>query len=226
MPEWWTYGLADAQIFSPRAYDRLVERCMQQAWPAQALVVAMGVTVLVLLWRRPWAGARALAAVTALACASVAAWWLVQCYSELHWAAGWMAAGFALQALLLAAATAWPGALDPAGSAGARGCAMALFGFALIGFPWLSMPAGTGPWRAEFIGLMPAPTISACLALVPLAAPRWRLLLLPFPFAGMALEAVTSASIGREQWLLLPVNAVALIAMLGVLRVRGAARMR
>jgi hypothetical protein len=52
MPIGWSYGLADAQIFSARAYDRLVERCMREAWPAQPLTTALGVMALVLLWRR------------------------------------------------------------------------------------------------------------------------------------------------------------------------------
>lgn len=214
MPDWWSYGLADAQIFSARAYDRLVERCMRQAWPAQPLAFVLGLVVLVLLWRRPVAGARALAAAAALGCAGVAAWWLPHCYAELHWATGWMAAGFALQALLLAAAAAWPGALRHAGSAGARTCATTLFAAALVLSPWLSMPEGSSSWRAELIGLMPAPGIVASLAVVPLAAPRWRLLLLPLPLAGTLLEAVTLASVDRPQWMLLPLTAIALGAML------------
>jgi hypothetical protein len=213
MPEWWTYELADVQIFSARALDRLVERCAREAWPAQPLVIGLGLAVLALLWWRPRLGARALAVASAMACASVAAWWLLRCYAELHWAAGWMAAGFALQALLLAAAGAWPEALERAPSAAARGCAMGLFAFALLVLPWLSMPPGSSGWRAEFLGLMPVPTIAASLAVIPLATRGWRLLLLPLPIAGAAMEALTSASIGRDQWMLLPLQ-VALLAMM------------
>jgi hypothetical protein len=217
----WSYGLADAQIFSARAYDRLVERCMRETWPAQPLATALGVMALVLLWRRPRLGARALAATAALGCAGVAAWWLPHCYAELHWATAAMSAGFALQALLLAGAAAWPPALQRADSAAARACAAGLFGFALVALPWLAMPAGSSGWRAEFIGLMPAPAVAACLAAIPLATPRWRLVLLPLPLAGTVLEAVTLASIERSQWLLLPLQAMALAAMLLVLRHRG-----
>lgn len=220
MPEWWSYGLADAQIFSARAYDHLVERCMRQAWPAQPLATVLGLMVLVLLWRRPVSGTRAMAATAALGCGAVAAWWLPHCYAELHWATGWMTAGFALQALLLAAAAAWPGALQRADSAGARTCATVMLAFALILLPWLSMPAGSSGWRAEFIGLMPAPSIAASLAVVPLVAPRWRLLLLPLPLAGTLLEAVTLASIDRAQWMLLPLQAMTMAAMLLALRCR------
>jgi preprotein translocase subunit SecG len=223
MPEWWTYQLADAQIFSARAYDRLVERCMREAWPAQPVVVALGLVVLVLLWRRPGFGARALAIGSALACASVAAWWLPQCYAELHWASGWMAGGFALQALLLAVASTSPGALRRATSATGRGLAMALFAVALLVIPWLSMPEGGSLWRAEFVGLMPTPAIAACLAVVPLATLRWRLLLLPLPLAGTVLESVTSASVGRHQWMLLPLEVMVLAAMLAAWRWREAA---
>jgi len=220
MPPWWSYGLADAQIFSARAYDSLVERCMRAAWPAQALAIALGLVVLALLWRRPMRGARALAAAAALACVGVAAGWLTRCYAEIHWASGGIAVGFALQALLLGAAAAWPGALRRAGSPAARGCAVTLFAFALVALPWLSVPAGGSAWRAEVFGLMPAPVIAASLAVVPLAVPGWRFVLLPLPLGGTVLEAVTLASIGRAQWVLLPLEVVALAAMLLVLRRR------
>jgi hypothetical protein len=221
MPQCWSYGLGDAQIFSARAYGRLVERCMHEAWPAQLVAAALGLTVLmmlVLLRRRPIFGARALAIVAALGCAGVAAWWLPHCYAELHWIADAMAVGFALQAGLLAAAASWPGALRRAASPVAHACATALFTFALVVLPWLSAPAGSSAWRIEVIGLMPAPCIAASLAVVPLSAPRWRLLLLPLPLAGTVLEAVTLASIGLVQWMLLPLQAIVLAAMLLALR--------
>lgn len=218
MPDWLSYGLGDAQIFSARAYDRLVERCMQDAWPAQPLLLALGLVVLVLLWWRPLIGARALAALSALGSVSMAVWWLPQCYAELHWATVWMAAGFALQAALLVAAAVWPGAWQRVASPGARACAIAFFTLALVAMPWLSLPAGSSAWRAELIGLMPGPCIAMALAVVPLCASTWRFVLLPLPLAGTALEAVSQASIGRPQWMLLPIGVVVLAAMLWGLR--------
>jgi hypothetical protein len=218
MPDWLTYGLADAQVFSARAYDRLVERCMQAAWPAQPLVVALGLAVLALLWRRPASGARALAALAALGCAAMAAWWLPHCYAELHWAAGWMAAGLALQGVLLGAAAVWPGALPHATAPRARACAIALFAFALVALPYAAWPAGSSLWRVEWIGLMPSASIAMALALVPLCASPWRGLLLPLPLAGAALEAITQASIGRAQWTLLPIEVAMLFTMLWFIR--------
>jgi hypothetical protein len=204
MPEWWTYGLADAQIFSARAYGALVERCLYAAWPAQPIAIGVGLAVLALLGRRPPQGARALAAAAALACATVALGWLPRCYAELHWAAGWLAGGFALQALLLAAAAGVPAALPRADERGARSGAMILLAVAVVAWPWLAQPAGAGLWRAEVVGLMPTPTLVASLAVVPLAATRWRVLLSPLPLAGLGFEAVTSSSIGQRPWALLP----------------------
>lgn len=224
VPDWLSYGLGDAQIFSARAYDRLVERCMQDAWPAQPVLLALGLAVLVLLWRRPALGARALALLAALGNLCVAAWWLPHCYADLHWATGWMAAGFALQAVLLAAA-AWPCALQRAGQPAERGCTAALFAFALLAMPWLLLPGGGGAWRAEFIGLTPAPTVAMGLALLPVSTLAWRLLLLPLPLAGALLEAVTQASIGRSQWVLLPLLLAALgLVLLALGRSRRSAR--
>jgi hypothetical protein len=218
MPDWLSYSLGDAQIFSARAYDRLVERCMQQAWPAQPLVLVLGLAVLVMLWWRPMAGARALAALAAVSGVSMAAGWLPHCYAELHWATRWMAAGFVLQALLLAAVAVWPGALQRAASPGARAGAATLFTFAWAAMPWLSLPAGASAWRAELIGLMPAPSVAMTLAVVPLCASPWRFLLLPLALAGVLLDAVTQASIDRAQWMLLPLEAAAMTGMLLVLR--------
>ena len=218
MPDWLSYDLGDAQIFSARAYDRLVERCMQEAWPAQPPVLGLGVAVLVLLWRWPAIGARALAILAALCCVSMAAWWLPHCYAELHWATGWMATGFALQAALLGAAAVWPGALERAVWTPARIAAMVLLAFALIAMPWLSLPAGSSVWRVELVGLMPGPCIALALALVPLCASPWRFVLLPLPMGGALLEAVTQASIGRLQWMLLPFAVAALAVVLWLMR--------
>jgi hypothetical protein len=51
---------------------------------------------------------------------------------------------------------------------------------------------------------MPTPTLVASLAVLPLAATRWRVLLSPLPLAGLVFEAVTSSSIGQRPWALLP----------------------
>lgn len=76
------------------------------------------------------------------------------------------------------------------------------------------MPAGSSPWRAELSGLIPAPTIAASLALLPLCSTRWRRLLLPLPLAGVVFEPLTLASMGRLHWLFLPLAVATCEAML------------
>lgn len=203
------WGLADVQIYTALSYDRLVERCLREAWPAPLWVIGAGLALLVLLVRRPAWAARALAAVAALACAAVAARWLPHCYAELHWISPTLAGGYALQALLLAAAAAAPRAGLAAPSDLRLRAALLLFAAALLAVPLLGLPPGASLWRAEWLGLMPAPGLAACLAVLPLLTLRWRLLLLPAPLAGIAFESLTLASIGRGSALLLPLLAVA-----------------
>jgi hypothetical protein len=213
IPADWRWGLDDAQVFSARAYERLVERCAAESWPAQPLALVFGGAVLAVLWRWPGAGARLVAAAAALAFAAPAVGWLPRCYADLHWAAGWLAAGFGLQALLLAAAAAWPPALARATAPRARAAAVLLGLWALLVVPLATaLASAEGGWRdAEVAGLMPAPAVAAGFAVVPLAAPRWRLVLLPLPLAAAALEALTQAATGRATWPLLPLAAALLL---------------
>lgn len=101
MSEWWTYRIEDFLMFAPATYQRLFALYNAQVWPAQLLALPCGVLVLWLLARRP--------ARWRLVCALLAAGWLWtawafhwQRYAGIHSAAPWFAAGFALQALLLA----------------------------------------------------------------------------------------------------------------------------
>ena len=56
MSEWWTYRLSDFLLFSPRTWHRLFELYHAWLWPAQPLVLLLGVGLLFALWRgAPWA---------------------------------------------------------------------------------------------------------------------------------------------------------------------------
>ena len=102
MSEWWTYSLSDFLLFSPRTYYRLFELYNLAVWPAQFFALVLGLAILALAFRRPaWHG-RAVAAILA-ACWLWVAWaYLFARYDTINWAARYFAAGFALQALLLA----------------------------------------------------------------------------------------------------------------------------
>lgn len=204
MNEWWTYVPADFQLFSARTYARLVEAHNQAQWPAQWLMLACGSVVLVALLRRHGAAARLLAGLCALWCLTVAWDFLMRRYAQIHWGAPKMALGFALQALVLVL-LAWRDLFERAPDARARALAVLLLVLALAGAPLLSPLMGAPWWRAQVVGLMPAPTLLAMLALVPLTRRGWwRVLLLALPLAGCLLEALTLASLGSPAWPLLP----------------------
>jgi hypothetical protein len=208
MVEWWTYVPADFQLFSARTYARLVEAHNRALWPAQWLMLACGAAALLALLRRVGGAARLLAALSALWCLTVAWDFLVRRYAQIHWAAPEMALGFALQALLLAL-LARRDALERAPGARARAVAAGLLLLALAGMPLLAPLSGASWWRAEVVGLMPAPTVLAMLALAPLTRPGLRrALLLALPLAWCVVEAVTQAALGAPAWPLLPLAAL------------------
>ena len=213
MAEWWLYVPADLQLFSARTYARLVEAHNRALWPAQWLMLGCGAVALAALLRRMGGAARLLAGLCALWCLTVAWDFLVRRYAQIHWAAPEMALGFALQALLLAV-LARRDAFETAPEARARAVAAGLLLLALGGLPLLAPLSDMPWWRAEVVGLMPAPTVLAVLALVPLTPRgRRRWLLLPLPLAWCVVEAVTLAALGSPAWPLLPL--AALLSLVG-----------
>jgi len=101
MSEWWTYGLRDLLLFSPRTYYRLFELYNLDWWPLQIPALALGAALL-LLWRRGGDRAgRAIAAILALCWLWVAWAFHWQRYASINWAASYFALAFAFEALLL-----------------------------------------------------------------------------------------------------------------------------
>lgn len=174
MSEWWTYRLSDFLLFSPRTWHRLFELYNAWLWPAQPLVLGLGLGLLFALWRRaPWAPRLACAAL-AIAWAWVAWAFHLQRYAGINWAASWLAAAFALQALILLA-MAWPGVpAQPVASTQSR-LGLALLAAAVLLMPLLGVAFGR-PWQeAEVFGLTPDATVLGTLGLLLLRGGRGRL---------------------------------------------------
>ena len=180
MSEWWTYSLTSFLLFSPRTYYRLFELYNPALWPLQIVALALGLAILVLIWRKPaWCG-RIVAAMLA-ACWLFVAWaYLLERYDTINFAARYYALGFAVQAVLLL----WTGVLrdrlhfDVSNLAGKLGLAILLYALAI--HPLIAPLAGR-PWtQAEIFGLAPDPTAIATLGVL-LAADRahWHLLVIP-----------------------------------------------
>ena len=197
MTEWWTYGLSDFLMFSPQVYWRLVARHNAAWWPAQGLALA-GLVALALLLRAQaiaaWRGALVLLAL-AWAWTAWAFHWRL--YAEIFLAAPWLAAAFAVEAVLLVAAVAVPLAATQRAQPGPL--AWVLLAAALL-FPLLAPLSGRAWGEAEVAGFMPDPTALATLGV--LAGlhtwPRWsRCLLAAIPLASLLLGAATRWLLAR-----------------------------
>jgi hypothetical protein len=181
MSEWWTYSLSDFLLFSPRTYYRLFELYNAEIWPLQVAALLLGAGVLVLLLRGPpWRG-RAIAAALASCWLWVAWAYLLARYDTINWAARYFAAGFAVEAGLLA----WSGILrdrlgfpDRPDLAAWTGACILLFALA-VG-PLLAPLAGR-PWaQAQVFGVTPDPTAIATLGILTAARrAHWGLLAIP-----------------------------------------------
>ena len=52
MSEWWTYRLTSFLLFSPRTYYRMLELYNLAIWPAQIVGVAIGLSIVALLFMK------------------------------------------------------------------------------------------------------------------------------------------------------------------------------
>ena len=166
MSEWWTYRLSDFLMFSPRTYWRLVELYNNDVWPAQLLAAGAGLSILLLAAvARP--GARRIVA------ASLGVAWLWvgwafhwQRYATINWAATWLAAAFAMQAILLIGVGLSPGGGRSRPNAGVRNLGWALAACGVLVYPLIPLATGRSWGHAEVFGLMPEPTALATIGLL------------------------------------------------------------
>lgn len=192
MSEWWTYGLRDLLLFSPRTYWRMFELYNVDLWPAQLLAFALGIALLALS-RRGGPGAGRGIAVLLAACWLWVAWafhW--QRYAGINWAAGYFAIAFAAQALLLLWLGAFLARLEAVPARGPlRRTTLGIFVFALFGYPLMAPLAGRSWAQAEIFGMAPDPTALATLGMLLLAGRRLSWVLLPIPLAWCLVSGAT-----------------------------------
>jgi len=165
MPEWSTYTLSDFLMFSPRTYWRMVELHNRDFWPLHVLLLAGGLAGLWLAHTRTVRTWRTSLLGLAAAWAWVGWAFLWERYATINWAAQYVAAAFAVQAVLLAGMALRPGQPDPRPSAGARGLGALLAAAGLL-YPLLGL-AMHRPWgQAEVFGMAPEPTALFTLGLL------------------------------------------------------------
>jgi hypothetical protein len=208
MPEWWTYSLSDFLLFSPRTYYRLFELYNAAVWPAQVLTVAVALAIAAMLWKpRPWQSR--VVAILLAACWLWVAWaYFLTRYAAINWAAPYVAAAFAGEALLLALLSAvdrfslypvapWTGRLG-----------LGLYVFALLIQPLIGPLAGRAWSQVEIFGIAPDPTVVATLGVLlrATAPPGW--MLLPIPIAWCAMSGATAWVMGSPDAWVMPVAGV------------------
>ena len=192
MAEWLTYRLSDLLMFSPRTYWRLVELYNRDLWPAHAVAVVAGA---LLLWvARPGPhSTRLCALLLALAWFWVAWGFHWQRYAQIHLAAPWFAAAFALQGVML---LAWGLRWRETGEVelpALRALGWALAAAGVLAYPFVGFVSGRPPVQAEVAGLMPDPTALATLGVLLAVAggTALRSLLCAIPLAWLLVAAAT-----------------------------------
>lgn len=208
------YSPTDMVQFAPRTYYRLFERYNAELWPGQVAALALAALLAFLAFGRKQRG-RIAALLLAAAWLFVALAFFHRRYAEIHLGAEAMAAGFALEGLILAAG-AIGGRLAFAPPATRRGAiGLALYLVAVLALPLVGPLLGRG-WRSiELFALAPDPTALATLALVLALArpPRWPLAILPL--AWILVSAATLSGLQATDALVLPG-----LALLGLLAIR------
>lgn len=222
MTDWLTYSASDFIPYSRATYQRLFELYNARYWPAVAAGLAIGVASLRLCGSRGCRNPRLLMA--ALGCCWVWIAWAFfsTAYATLNWAGPYVGGAFALNGLLLIAASglAPPRVQSRAPDIGASvGYGLLVTGVVL----WPAAQSALGrDWRGlEAFGTSPEPTVLATLGLLLLLRPRpgWVLALVPVLWSLLA--AATLLVIEEPLW---PVPVAASAAFLAMAGVRAARR--
>jgi hypothetical protein len=188
MPEWWTYGLSDFLLFSPRTYYRMLERHNEAVWPVQILTLGLGLAILGVLRHTTPGQGRIVSTIVAGLWAWVAWSFFWTRYATINWAAVYFALLFAIEALLFI----WIGIVGgrlryraDRSAAGGTGIALLVLGLAI--YPLFALLLRR-PWRqTEIFGVFPDPTAIATAGLLLLAdgLPRGGLLVVPLLWCGI-----------------------------------------
>jgi Family of unknown function (DUF6064) len=202
MPEWWTYTLEDFLMFSPATYGRVLDQYHRAVWPGQLVGAAIGTLAAAIALSPKAKTMRAEAWLLALAWLWVAWAFYARSYATIHWAAGYLAAMFVFQTLLLLmlGMISFGRAVTPGKGLRVTGWMAVAAGLVLL--PVASVWLGR-PWsQAEVFGVSPhataLTTLGLTLASVRLATPgRWLLSIVPV--LSLAEGAATLASLALAQ---------------------------
>ena len=208
MADWASYRLEDFLLFAPRAYWRLFELHNAALWPAQPLILLLGLGVAALVLRGSPRAGRVGFALLAAGWVAVGLLFFWQRYASINWAAPWLMPVFLTEAILLL--LAGRGAMVPAAVQWRfrEGAGAGLFAYGLLLHPLLPLVFGRPLAQAEMIGLAPDPTAIATLGLLCLI-PRTLIsgVALAVPVLWCLVSAATLHAMGEGQ-ALVPLAAI------------------
>lgn len=192
MSEWWSYGLADFLLFSPRVYYRLFETMNSVWWLVVISTFVAGIVAAGLALRHGHRGNRVILVLLALIWGWMSYGFLWQYYRPINWMVPYLLPLFAAQIVLFAVFAARPLPLR-FGWRGDLSCwiGIGLIAFAFIAYPFAGLIEGRELIQAELFGSAADPTALATLGFVLMARGTWRWLLLPVPLLWCVIAAGT-----------------------------------
>lgn len=168
--------------YTAEIYASMIAQYNAALWPAAAVALALGVSVLVLAIHPQPGGGRAIGGLLAVAWAVTGYFFLYERFATLNFAAPVYALLFGIEAVLIAiflVLRAPPAIRFRRGVAGGGGLALLLF--ALAGYPVQALGLPNGLAAAQVAGLAPGPTAVLTLGVLLLIDGRapWVLAVLP-----------------------------------------------
>jgi hypothetical protein len=199
MPEWMSYSLSDALMFSPRVYYRLIELYNEAVTPAQALGIAFGIAMLAVMIRR--GTLRFAAILLGVSWLWVSYGFLWERFATINWPISYVVPFTVLQGVMLIGfGVSGAGLSLPARRSITTAAGLILFAAAVILYPFIA-PLLDRPWAAaEIFGLMPDPTAIATLAFLAIAAGGVRWLLMIIPVLWCAISSVMLWTMGSADY--------------------------
>ncbi|MDC7788354.1 DUF6064 family protein [Rhodoplanes sp. TEM] len=213
MSEWWTYGLSDFLMFSPRVYHRLIAATNAALWPAQIGTTLLGLVAAALIVA-PRRGATRVVLPVLGGLWIVVAWaFLWERYATINWGILYAAPAFALQGLLLIVAglARMVELREPRDAASVA--AAALLVAIVLGWPLLAPFDGGALDTAESFGLLPDPTALGTLAILAALRGGLRFVLAIVPVAWALVAAATLYTLGAWTWVLVPAATTLAVAL-------------
>jgi hypothetical protein len=201
MPEWMSYSLSDALMFSPRVYYRLIELYNEAVAPAQVLTIGLGIAMLAAFFRPGDSSFRFGAIALGASWLWVSYGFLWERFATINWPISYVVPFTALQGIMLIGLGVSDAGLSlPPRRSMTTAAGLILFAAAIILYPLIA-PLLDRPWAAaEIFGLMPDPTAIATMAFLAITAGRVRWLLMIIPVLWCAISSITLWTMGSADY--------------------------